>query len=163
MLGLAAALSPLFTLPSAHSAENDPWAIAQKFDIAGKGQPLGCLPFAFDLSARFIFTKTESSIVVFDWRLPEGQRGRHAMVVFRDAQGRLWAMDNLRTTPLWLQGTKPEQWISEFMPRARTRLVSSIPNAYARDELAQGNPDPDSKVFQDAAAVPRDPDHPLRR
>lgn len=161
MLGLAAALAPISTL-LAHAAEDDPWAISQKFDIVGKGQPQGCLPFAFDLSARFLFTKTESNIVVFDWRLPGGQGGRHAMVVFRDTQNRLWAMDNLRTKPLWLQGAKAEHWISEFMPRARTRLVSSIPNAYARDQLAHGNPNPDSKVFQDAAALPRDPDHPLR-
>lgn len=139
---------------------DDPWVIAQKFDIQGKGEPQGCLPFAFDLSSRFIFTKTEANIVIFDWKLSSGKGGRHAIVVFRDNQDRIWAMDNLRSKPLWVQGAKPEQWISEFMPRARTRLVSSIPNAYARDVLAHGNPNPDSSVFQDAAHAPRDLDLP---
>jgi hypothetical protein len=143
----------------ADANDQDPWIIAQKFDIVGKGESRGCVPFAFDLSSRFIFTRTEANIVIFDWTLPMGKQGRHAMVVFRDPAGRLWAMDNLRDKPLWVKGDQPQDWIAQFMPNARTRLVSNIPNAYAKNELALGNPNP--SAYQDAASAPRSAKKPL--
>jgi hypothetical protein len=149
ILGCCASLTTL------HAVGNDPWVIAQNFDLVGKGQPSSCVPFAFDLTSRFLFTRTEATIVIFDWKLESGGAGRHAMVVFRDARKRLWAMDNLRDKPLWIRGERPEEWIAQFMPKARTRLVSTLPNLYATQELALGNPNPDPKAYQDAASLPR--------
>lgn len=151
----AFALAGLPLFPSALRAETDPWIIAQQDDLVGRGKPDACVPFAFDLSSRFLFTRTGASVLVFDWIIPEGKRGRHAMVVFRDNAGRLWGVDNLRQKPMWLAGEDPKSWTSQFMPHARTRLVSTVPNAYAKEALALGNPATAPATYEGATGAPR--------
>lgn len=136
--------------------------LAQSFDIVGKGRPNACLPFATDLSARFQLLRVEANVIIYDWKIPTGGSGRHAIIVFRDAQNRLWGMDNLRRKPVWLSGEDPRQWIAQFSPKAQTRLVSTIPNLWAKNELSLGCPDADPRRFQDAAAIPSFPFDPLR-
>ncbi len=98
-------------------AGDDSFAIARDRSIAGKRISGACLPFAQDLYSRLTKAGGEAHLVVFNWRSPAGITGTHAIVVYRDKEGRYWAMDNLQTAPLWLAGSTPAAWASFFAPR----------------------------------------------
>lgn len=98
-------------------AGDDSFSIARDKSIAGKRITGACLPFAQDLYSRLTQAGGEAHLVVFDWRAPGGQTGTHAIVVYRDKEGRYWAMDNLQAAPLWLAGSSPASWAAFFAPR----------------------------------------------
>lgn len=91
------------------------WKIAIGWDISGKNDQMGCLPFAKDLYRRFVKNGIEAHLIIFDWHARSGNRkGRHAYVVYRDGKGRYWGMDNVARMPRWLPGEEAKEWTSHF-------------------------------------------------
>jgi hypothetical protein len=97
-------------------AGDDSFSIAREKDITGKYVSGACLSYAQDLYSRMTQAGGEAHLVVFDWTSANNS-GKHAIVVYRDKEGRYWGMDNLKQTPIWLAGTTPREWADFFAPR----------------------------------------------
>lgn len=97
-------------------AGDDSFSIAREKDIAGKRVSGACLPFAQDLYSRMTEAGGETHLVIFDWKSGTGH-GTHAIVVYRDSEGRYWGMDNLQNKPVWLAGDNAQAWAEFFAPR----------------------------------------------
>jgi hypothetical protein len=112
-------------------AEDGSAYLAKSKDVAGKFQVRECNTFAKDLYKRFARAGGEAYLVVYDWtNLKRDFRsqgsGRHAMVVYRDAKGRYYGVDNATWKPVWLKGSTPSEWAAFFAGMdQQTSVVSS--------------------------------------
>ena len=102
--------SSLATIPTAPTMRDDGWDLALTPHLTGKGGWTTCYLFARALQWRFTCAGGENHLVIFDWVSPLHTRGRHAFLVYRDAESRYWGMDNLSAKPRWLPGTTPMEW-----------------------------------------------------
>jgi len=112
-LGWAAllwALSLASSLATVPATRDDGWDLALTPHLAGKGGWTTCYLFARALQWRFTCAGGENHLLIFDWTNPAHAQGRHAFLVYRDAEGRYWGMDNLSAKPRWLPGTTPMEW-----------------------------------------------------
>lgn len=108
-LGAALMMSPLQS-----KAGDDGWSIALALDLPGKGGWNTCAPYAKELYSRISRAGGEAYLIVFDWTDDHRISDRHAMVVYRDAKGRYWGMDQRLNKPIWLSGRTPSEWASFF-------------------------------------------------
>jgi hypothetical protein len=124
----------IFCSVSLASGKDDSGVIAREKDIPGKFRVGQCLPYAQELYNRFIRAGGEAHLVVYQWQnLQNGVNGqwssgegRHAIVVYRDAKGRYYGMDNTTWKPVWLKGQTPGEWAQSFAGMdASTRIVSA--------------------------------------
>ncbi|SDT92483.1 hypothetical protein SAMN05444156_0792 [Verrucomicrobium sp. GAS474] len=106
---------------------DDGWEMASALDVKGKGGWTTCGVFALDLQRRFTLAGGESHIIVYDWTDSAGFGDRHALFVFRDAQGHYWGIDNRHLEPLWLAGTTPAEWVASWEPdKVSLHLVADV-------------------------------------
>ena len=112
-------------------AEDGSAYLAKSKDVAGKFQVRECNTFAKDLYQKFARSGGEAYLVVYDWtNLKRDFRsqgsGRHAIVVYRDAKGRYYGVDNATWKPVWLKGSTPSEWAAFFGGmNLQTSVVSS--------------------------------------
>ncbi|HEY8967000.1 MAG TPA: hypothetical protein VIM58_11175 [Candidatus Methylacidiphilales bacterium] len=130
---LLAACSLATLKASAHAAaaptKDDGWEIAASLDVAGKGGWTTCGAFAKDLQHRFTLAGGESHIVVYDWVDADGFGQRHALFVYRDAEGHYWGIDNRHEHPKWLSGTTPADWVAFWEPdKKAVSLIADVSN-----------------------------------
>lgn len=130
-------------------AGDDSSSIARDHGIAGKWVSGACLPFAQELYSRLTAAGGEAHLVVFNWRSPSGETGAHAIVVYRDKEGRYWAMDNLQASPLWLAGSTPSAWAAFFVPRYDVEVKAHRSNPALAGQYADR-----SRIAATAAAGP---------
>lgn len=123
-MAVAAGLTVLLALPG--QAGDDTFKIARDRSIPGKFGIETCDTFARELYSRLVQAGGEAHYVVYDWQIPGGRSGRHAIVVYRDAQGRYFGMDQSRRQPLWLTGNSPDAWAAWFNGPGYTRVVRSV-------------------------------------
>ena len=127
LLTCALALSLGTKAAAAAPAKDDGWEIATALDVPGKGGWTTCAVFAKNLQHRFILAGGESHIVVYDWTDAAGFGQRHALFVYRDAEGRYWGIDNRHAQPKWLAGTTPASWVDCWEPDKKTiRLIADV-------------------------------------
>jgi hypothetical protein len=119
-------LSPTPRLCAADAAHD----IALDLSIPGKSGWTSCDNFARNLYPRITGTGGEATYIVYDWKDESHFCGRHAFIVFRDAQGRYWGMDNRTAKPKWLNGTTPRQWTQYFAGDVDTAVVYSHTNVW---------------------------------
>ncbi len=127
---VAAALlgAALITFPIQSYAGDDSWKIALSLDIPGKNEWNTCGPYAKELYNRLTRAGGEAYIIVFNWTDENRLSDRHAMVIYRDAKGRYWGMDNRANKPVWLQGSNPSEWVSFFSRAAYTSIYTAYFN-----------------------------------
>lgn len=101
---------------------DDSWNMALALDIPGKNGWTTCEPFATELYNRMTRAGGEAYLIIFDWEDANHIRNSHAMVVYRDAGGRYWGMDQRSPKPVWLGGRNPGQWVKDFFPRAMVKV-----------------------------------------
>ncbi len=125
----AAVLSAtLLMSPARAQASDDSWSIALGQDIPGKNGWATCAPYAKELYSRIARAGGEAYLIVFDWTDKNNISNRHAMVVYRDAKGRYWGMDNRASKPVWLNGNNPSEWVSFFSRKAYTSVYTAYTN-----------------------------------
>lgn len=117
-------------------AGDDTFKIARDKTIPGKFGRETCDVFAKELYNRLTQAGGEAHYVVYDWQNPGGRSGRHAIVVYRDAQGRYFGMDQSMRTPVWLTGQSPSAWAAWFNGPGHTRVVRSVTDASLSGEYA---------------------------
>ena len=118
---VAAASSFATAHPGKPAKRDDGWTLALTPHLTGKGGWTTCYAFAKTLQGRFTQSGTECHLVIYNWTDQFHYSNRHAFVVYRDAEGRYWGMDNLSAKPRWLPGTTPMEWAS-FWAGASTVL-----------------------------------------
>jgi hypothetical protein len=123
LLGAAFIMSPIQS-----KAGDDSWKISLALDIPGKNGWQTCAPFAKELYSRLTRAGGEAYLVVFDWTDENRLSDRHAMVVYRDAKGRYWGMDNHANKPVWLSGSNPTEWASFFSRAAFVSIYTAYTN-----------------------------------
>lgn len=103
---------------------DDSVKIASNNSIPGKGGYTTCEIFAKELHKRLTKAGGESHLIIFKWRNGYNQSGTHAAVVFRDADGDYWSMDNRDKRPRRVSGRTARAWIRDRYDDYRTQLVS---------------------------------------
>ena len=124
MMALAAGLTLLLAVPS--QAGDDTFKIARDRTLPGKFGRETCDVFARELYSRLVHAGGEAHYIVYDWQIPGGGSGRHAIVVYRDAKGRYFGMDQSRRQPVWLTGNSANQWVGWFSGPGSTRVVREV-------------------------------------
>jgi hypothetical protein len=110
MLALAGILgSPAMAGP----CNPGPHDIATSFDLPGKGGWTTCVPFSTELYRRLTGAGYEAHYLVYAWK-SGAQRGKHALVIYRDRDGRYWAMDNRMSQPRWIRGDDVASWLNSL-------------------------------------------------
>ena len=133
LLGTLAAL----WVPSGHAATaDDGWTLAMEFGVKGRGGWTTCYAFARALQERFSLAGGESHLVVYDWTDEAHFSDRHAFLVFRDATGRYWGIDNRAAKPRWLHGTTAPEWAAFWDPEKTTRVVADVTDWNLRGHTA---------------------------
>jgi len=107
-------------------AGDDTFKIARDKTIPGKFGHETCDIFAKELYSRLVAAGGEAHYIVYEWDYPGKGSGRHAIVVYRDAQGRYFGMDQTKRQPVWLTGSTPSQWVSWFNGPGDTRVLRSV-------------------------------------
>lgn len=87
-------------------------------DVPGKFVKGQCAPFACELYRRLAEAGVDTHLIVYSWRIRSGEKGVHAMVVYRGAENRFWAMDNEKPRPVPLRGVTAMEWCQSFCPKA---------------------------------------------
>jgi hypothetical protein len=137
---LAAALLLGSLVLTTAQAGDDSRTIAKSTHLQGKMREGQCLPFALDLYQRLTAAGGESYLIIYNWddlsyapttavrpSSPADQaRGSHAFVVFRDAKGRYYGMDNKSWRPVWLKGETAQEWVTSFAGQQMTIQVASV-------------------------------------
>lgn len=105
-----------FTPVESHAdkLKDDTWKIAMSSSIPGKMKYNQCSIFAQTLYKEIVKRGGEAHHISYQWRDQDGNADQHAMVVYRDAKGRFWGMDNMARKPRWLSGKNPSQWAQSF-------------------------------------------------
>ncbi|MDD5260435.1 MAG: hypothetical protein PHD76_01165 [Methylacidiphilales bacterium] len=102
----------------AAAGPDDALRIAKDWNIPGKNYPEQCQPFADELFRRMDAAGVEAYKVKFSWEsynfTARTRNGAHVMVVFKDARGRYYGMDNMALQPVWLRGDSAEAWTEFF-------------------------------------------------
>ena len=87
--------------------------LAKDRSIPGKNQIGECAKYADALFAKMNASGVEAYRVSFDWSHLSGisgGQGAHAVVVFKDARGRYYGVDNMTWKPIWLKGNNSQEW-----------------------------------------------------
>lgn len=129
LLALIGAVGALGLPALTHAATpqgDDGWALAMEFGVKGRGGWTTCYAFARSLQERFTLAGGESHLVVYDWTDDARLSDRHAFLVYRDAAGRYWGIDNRASKPRWLHGTTPGEWAAFWDADKTTRVVADI-------------------------------------
>lgn len=137
---LLAVLGFALWTPMPGQAGDDGLSLALAPDITGKNNINGRGgEFAPELYRRLTAAGGEAHLVVFTWRRsfesPSQDRSCNA-VVFRDAEGRYWAMDMYMTKPVWVSGNDPQKWLDHVYPKIITRFVSSRTDSHLAGQYA---------------------------
>jgi hypothetical protein len=133
----AAALGGMAPAPAgADDLRDDGWTLAMEFGVKGRGGWTTCYAFAQALQERFSLAGGESHLVVYDWTDEAHFSDRHAFLVFRDAAGRYWGIDNRSPKPRWLRGTTPAEWAAFWDADKTVRVVSDMTDANLRGRTA---------------------------
>lgn len=135
-LALAALLGGAGTGARAAEAADDGWALAMEFGVQGRGGWTTCYAFARALQARFSLAGGESHLVVYDWTDDSHFSDRHAFLVFRDAGGRYWGIDNRSAKPRWLRGTTPAEWAAFWDGDKTVQVVADMTDERLRGRTA---------------------------
>lgn len=114
--------------PQSNAEQDDGWNIALSLNLAGKNGWTTCEPFSRDLYDRISRAGGEAYIISFDWEDGNHLRGRHNMVVYRDANDRYWGMDQRQSKPVWLNGHCPEEWVRSFCPGVAISVYKTYTN-----------------------------------
>ncbi len=118
------------------AAPDDGWTLAMEFGVKGRGGWTTCYAFARALQERFSLAGGESHLVVYDWTDDAHFSDRHAFLVFRDATGRYWGIDNRSAKPRWLHGTSAPEWAAFWDPEKTTRVVADVTDWTLRGRTA---------------------------
>jgi hypothetical protein len=134
-----AALGGMALAPaSARAGEvpDDGWTLAMEFGVKGRGGWTTCYAFARALQERFSLAGGESHLVIYDWVDEAHFSDRHAFLVFRDAAGHYWGIDNRSPKPRWLRGTTPAEWAAFWDGDKTVQVVSDTTNENLRGRTA---------------------------
>lgn len=133
--------------PITTKAGDDSFDIALALDLPGKGGWNTCAPFAKELYGRITRAGGEAYLIVFDWTDDRRLSDRHAMVVYRDAKGRYWGMDQQARKPVWLSGNTPQEWAWNFSRAARVDIYTAYTNPANKGQYADLNRAPKNVVY----------------
>lgn len=133
--------------PIQSKASDDSWKIALALDIPGKNGWNTCAPYAKELYSRLTRAGGEAYLIVFDWTDANRLSDRHAIVVYRDAKGRYWGMDNRANKPVWLEGRNPSEWASFFSRTAYTSVYTAYTNPSNYGQYADLSRSPQRVVY----------------
>jgi hypothetical protein len=92
--------------------------------VPGKFESGKCAVYASSLQKKMGAKGRESTVLIYEWK-SFGNTGRHAIVVFRDEQGRHMAIDNEHQTPVEVKGSTPDEWARAFSRAKRVNVVAS--------------------------------------
>lgn len=122
--GTALALLVFISAEHGLAAKEDrTFEVAMAADVRGKFVEGACWPFAQELYNRLTRARIETHLVVYRWSDDWGRSGAHAVIFYRDAERRLWAIDNLRRQPLWVKGQSAQEWCSFFAPGQTVKVT----------------------------------------
>ncbi|MEM9400066.1 MAG: hypothetical protein AAF984_07630 [Verrucomicrobiota bacterium] len=94
-----------------------------------------------ELYKRFITAGAEAYYIVYDWRNMHGKIGRHTIVVYKDAEGRYFGMDQTLQKPKWIQGKNATQWVQSFSNHEDTFLVQVNINEESKEVILTSFPE----------------------
>lgn len=129
-IGLIVLGGAFLSMPGLAQAKDDGMAIAMSQDIPGKNNIDGRGgEYVSELYRRFIQAGGEAYLVKFEWRRFSQKRAEQNLIdgiaVFRDAEGRYWAMGMYTTHPVWVPGTDPQKWVDRMYPNLTTRVLAT--------------------------------------
>ncbi|PAW77659.1 MAG: hypothetical protein B9S32_10295 [Verrucomicrobia bacterium Tous-C9LFEB] len=138
--------------PLQSKAGDDGWSMALALDLPGKGGWNTCAPYAKELYSRITRAGGEAYLIVFDWQDDRRMSDRHAFVVYRDAKGRYWGMDQRMNKPVWLAGKNPSEWAAFFSRTAVTEVRTAYTNPANHGQYADLSRSPKNVVYVPCAA-----------
>jgi len=136
--------------PVESAAPNAEWDLALSLDLPGKGGWTTCYTFARTLQSRFLQSGEECHLVIYDWTDRFHYSSRHAFVVYRDAEGRYWGMDNRSTKPRWMAGNNAIEWAA-FWDQDKT--ISRVVEDVSGPSLAGGSNSPNAEEVSASGAM----------
>ncbi|MFZ5805951.1 MAG: hypothetical protein ACOY3I_01905 [Verrucomicrobiota bacterium] len=135
-------------------ASDDSVRIASSDDIPGKGGFTTCEIFAQELYKRLTRAGGESHLIIFEWNNGR-QVGKHAAVVFRDAGGSYWCMDNRDRRPRRVDGRSASSWINNRYDDYKVRLISAKTDRRLKGQYASLSRETERPVYVAATEPPR--------
>jgi len=161
MATLASSRGALWAAPANHepsaestatpsTAPNAEWNLALSLDLPGKGGWTTCYTFAKTLQSRFLQSGGECHLVIYDWTDRFHSSSRHAFVVYRDAEGRYWGMDNRSAKPSWMAGNNAVEWAA-FWDQDKT--ISRVVEDASGPSLAGGSNSPNAEEVSASGAM----------
>lgn len=139
--------------PLQSKAGDDSWDIALALDLPGKGGWNTCAPFAKELYSRLTRAGGEAYLIVYDWTDDNRFSDRHAMVVYRDAKGRYWGMDQRMSKPIWLSGKNPSDWANFFSRAAQVQVRVAYTNPSNHGQYADLSRSPRNVAYVPCSAT----------
>lgn len=127
-------------------AADDSFCIAMGKDIPGKFGWTTCEVFAQSLYQRLTRAGGESYYITFSWTNPSGMSGRHAIVVFRDAEGDYWGMDSRAQRPLRVSGNSSSSWARSYCQGYSVHIASVTTEEKLKGQYASLDRDASTKV-----------------